>query len=538
MKKILAICLVASSSFGSLALIPEPVQVSQRTGVLALREEASISYADGLSQVPAQFLATQLRVATDFEWPVEEGTNGTIIFQIEENDALGEEGYLLKVDNSISISAPQSAGLFYGAQTLRQLLPPEIYSTHKVSKEWTIPKVEIRDFPRFGWRGLMLDASRHFMPKEDVMRFVDIMSTLKLNTFHWHLTDDQEWRIEIKKYPKLTEVGAFREKALLEKSRGKKRKPRTYDNRPHDGFYTQADIREVVAYAAARHIRVVPEIDMPGHMQAAIAAYPGLGCTNAPGVEPGKDWGCVLNVEDSTVAFCKDVLSEVLELFPSEFIHVGGDEVNTEEWEANPRMHELLKQRNLQDMGQMQGWFMHQIDDFLVSRHRRMVVWDWEGIVNGDFPRSTVVMWWHGRPADGFREIPGEMVREGHDLVNAANPYFYFDYYQSRNRAGEPEAIGNFLPLEKVYRADPWIPELKGEGKGHILGVQGQIWTEFIHNLEEVEYMEFPRALALSEVGWSPANREKEYSGFVRRVETQQRRFDAAGVNYRDVDKK
>jgi hexosaminidase len=445
-----------------------------------------------------------------------------------EDLALGKEGYELRITNYAHISAPTGAGLFYGVQTFRQLLPPEIYSQDVVSRVWKTPAVEIRDTPRFGWRGLMLDVGRYFMPKEDVLKFIDTMSTLKFNTFHWHLTDDQGWRIEIRKYPKLTEFGAWREESVAGHLRDK---PLKYDGKRHGGFYTQDDIREVVAYAAERHITIVPEIDMPGHMQAAIAAYPELGCTTNR-LPVKVEWGVnknILNPEESTVQFCKDVLTEVMELFPSEFIHIGGDEAPKDQWETSDRIQQLREERGLKDMHEMQSWFIKQIDDFLVANGRRLIGWD--EIAEGGLAENAAVMWWRGK-----KGLPTALraAADGHDIVVASTSHLYFDYYQSKDKASEPLAIGGFLPLEKVYGFDPIIKGLDASAAKHVLGAQGQIWTEYIPDMKHAEYMAFPRACALAELVWLPPE-QKDYAGFLERMKEQEQRFDVAGVNYREI---
>lgn len=512
------------------SLIPKPVELNVAEGSFELKTNSVIVYADAAARQPAERLAAQLRPATGFKLPVKAGAEGSIVFQTLEDPDLGTEEYALRSAQCVSISAATSAGLFYGAQTLRQLLPPEIYAAGKVSKPWKLPSVEIRDIPRFGWRGLMLDVGRYFMPKEDVLRFIDTMASLKFNRFHWHLTEDQGWRIEIKKYPKLTEVGAWRKETMAGHLYDK---PRTYDGIPHGGFYTQDDIREIVAYAAERHITIVPEIDMPGHMQAAIAAYPELGCTTrAPGVM--TEWGIcknILNPEDSTVRFCKDVLTEVMALFPSEFIHIGGDEAEKEQWEASERIQQLREERGLENMEAMQSWFIRQIDDFLGANGRRLVGWD--EIAEGGLAKNAVVMWWRGASAQNVGlKIARKAAQDGHDIIIASDTQLYFDYYQSKDRSKEPLAHSGFLPLEAVYALEPAIAGLDDTAAAHILGVQGQLWTEYIPNMKQVEYMAFPRACALAEVAWLPSG-NKDYADFLARIKVQELRFDAAGVNFR-----
>ena len=532
MKHLVLLAMLTSSVVAAPSIIPQPVEMKATGGSFELKPSAVIAYADEAARQPAELLAAQLRPATGFELPVVAGTKGDIVFQTSEDSGLGSEGYAIRSTQYVRISAPTAAGLFYGAQTLRQLLPPEIYSPKKVSRDWNMPAVEIRDFPRFGWRGLMLDVSRHFMPKEDVMRFIDTMASLKLNTFHWHLTDDQGWRIEIKKYPKLTEVGAWRDETLVGHGHAKDKK---YDGKRHGGFYTQDDIREVVAYAAERHVNIVPEIDMPGHMQAAIAAYPELGCTTNKAIVK-REWGIsttILSPEESTIQFCKDVLTEVMELFPSQYIHIGGDEAKKDQWEASERIQQLREERGLKDMHEMQSWFIHQLDEFLSANGRRLVGWD--EIAEGGLAPNAVVMWWRGKYGDDRGNIPKKAARDGHDVINASNSHLYFDYYQSQDRSSEPLAIGGFLPLGKVYGYDPIIPGLDAEAASHILGAQGQVWTEYIPDMKAVEYMAFPRALAVAELTWTP-KAKKDYADFLRRVKVQEKRFDAAGVNYRPTE--
>jgi hexosaminidase len=530
---ILSSLCAAASVLAAQAVIPQPLEMRETGGTFELKTDAVIAYADAAARYPAELLAAQLRPATGFRLPVKKSTKGGIVFKTIPGTDLGEEGYELRVADTVSIAAPTEAGLFYGAQTLRQLLPSEIFSGEKVSRAWQAPAVEIRDVPRFDWRGLMLDVGRYFMPKEDVLRFIDTMAALKFNTFHWHLTEDAGWRIEIKKYPRLTEVGAWRDETVVGHVRTYRDQgiPYEYDGVRHGGFYSQDEIREIVAYAAARNVTIVPEIDMPGHMQAAIAAYPELGCTTNK-VEVKKEWGIspiILNPEESTVQFCKDVLTEVMDLFPSEFIHIGGDEALKDQWEASPRIQQLREERGLKDMHEMQSWFIRQIDDFLVKNGRRLIGWD--EIAEGGLAENAAVMWWRGK-----KGLPTAIkaASDGHDIVVAATTHLYFDFYQSRNKEQEPLAIRGFLPLEKVYGFDPIIKGLDEQAAKHVLGVQGQLWTEYMPNMKKVEYMAFPRACALAELAWL-SSEQKEYASFLERMSTQQKRFDAAGVNYRSI---
>ncbi|MCE5187487.1 MAG: family 20 glycosylhydrolase, partial [Planctomycetaceae bacterium] len=373
--------------------------------------------------------------------------------------------------------------------------------------------------------GLHLDCCRHFMPKEFILKYIDLLAMHKMNRFHWHLTDDQGWRIEIKKYPKLIEVGAWRTESMV----GKNKSPRTFDGKPHGGFYTQDDIREVVAYAGERFVTVVPEIEMPGHVQAAIAAYPELGTTGKP-VPVLTYWGgCeeILNVNESTVLFMQDVLTEVLGLFDSPFIHVGGDEVNKQPWKDSPSVQARMKELNIASEEELQSWFIGRMDQFLTARGRRLVGWD--EILEGGLAPGAVVMSWRGE------EGGIAAAQAGHDVVMAPSKYTYFDYYQADPNT-EPLAIGGFVPMEKVYSYNPVPAMLEPAQQKHILGVQAQLWTEFILDSRHVEYMAYPRACALAEVAWSPVE-AKDYASFLSRLQTHVKRLAAMDVNFRPLDK-
>jgi len=534
-----ALLLAAGSAAAEPSIIPQPVEMKETGGTFILTSNAKIFYSDEVARHPAEMLAQYLRPATGFALPVKkknrsDSVKGAIVLQISKDTTLDKEGYELVVTDQVSIKAQEAAGLFYGGQTLRQLLPPDIFSATRVSRDWTIPGVEIRDFPRFEWRGLMLDVARHFMPPKTVKKFIDTMALHKLNTFHWHLTDDQGWRIEIKKYPKLTEIGAWRDETVIGHVRDYRRKkiPFKFDGKRHGGFYTQDQIREIVRYAADRYITVVPEIDMPGHMQAAVASYPELGCT---GTNPGvaKYWGVsryILSPENSTVQFCKDVLAEIMELFPGEFIHIGGDEAKKDQWEKSERIQRLRKERGLKDMHEMQSWFIRQIDDFLVTHGRRLIGWDEIG--EGGLAKNAAVMWWRGKAGRGGTAIAIAAAKKGHDIVVASNSHLYFDYYQSKDTQNEPLAIGGFLPLEKVYSFEPIHPDLEADAASHVLGVQGQLWTEYIPDEKHLEYMAYPRACALAELAWLPKE-QKDYENFIQRLGTHLQRLEKLGVNFR-----
>jgi hexosaminidase len=430
---------------------------------------------------------------------------------------LGDEGYRLNVmPKQVELVARTRRGIFYAMQTLGQLAEPG-----------PIPCCTIEDKPRFAWRGLMLDCGRHFMPVEFIYKWIDLLAMHKMNVFHWHLTEDQGWRIEIKKYPKLTDVGAWRKDTLVGHALPF-RDHYEYDGKSHGGFYSQDQIRTVVKYASERNVTIVPEIEMPGHSQAAIAAYPELGNTGKQ-LDVWNHWGVtpnILNVEESTIRFYQDVLTEVMELFPSTFIHIGGDEAPKEQWKQSPRAQARIKESGLHDEEQLQSWFIRRMDSFLAQHGRRLVGWD-EVLEGGLAPGATVMSW---RGEEGGIAA----ARAGHDVVMAPQKRVYFDHYQSEDKTNEPLAIGGFNPIEHVYAYEP-VPEAMSETDAkHVLGAQGQLWTEYMPDPSHVEYMAFPRACALAEVLWS-AKQSRSFDSFRARLEIHLERLQAAGVNYRPL---
>jgi hexosaminidase len=511
-------------------VIPAPLQFRADAGEFVLTPDVVIRAAPEFTAV-AQALADYIRVPTSFALRVEPGTRaspGAIILRRSASLARthGTEGYRMRVAaDGIVVDAAGAAGAFYAVQTMRQLMPAQIFSDSAVAGvRWSVAAATIEDSPRFRWRGAHLDVSRHFMPVEFVKRYIDLLALHKMNSFHWHLTDDQGWRIEIRKYPRLTEVGAWRSETLVGSMR-RNLANAPYDGIRHGGFYTQEQIRDVVEYARQRFVNVVPEIELPGHAQAVIAAYPQLGSTSEP-VEVRKVWGVsdhVLNPSDSTVAFMKDVLDEVLQLFPGQFIHIGGDEVAKTQWRTHPAARERMQKEGLQTEEELQSWFIHQFDEFLASRGRRMVGWD--EILEGGLAPNAVVMSWRGM------EGGIEAARAGHDVIMAPTSRTYFDYYQSRE-PGEPLAIGGFLPLDSVYAFEPVPRDLEPRFARHVLGAQAQLWTEYMPDGAHVEYMAFPRMSALAEVVWSAASK-RNFGDFRRRLALHLQRLDAMRVNYR-----
>ncbi len=524
---LLLILLFALVSFGSAAaggvsIIPRPAKMEVRSDVsFVLRPSTRIMVEAKAAEVIAvtEELAAKLRKTTGYPIEILMGAGKTrkdaVVLRINEKLArLGKEGYQLSVGkNDVVIEALRPAGLFYGVQTLYQLLPAEVESAEvKKGIAWTIPGLKVEDRPRFGWRGVHLDVGRYFFPKEAVKKYLDYMAMYKMNTFHWHLTEDQGWRIEIKKYPGLTEVGAWRKETWD-------------DGRPHGGFYTQEDIREVVEYAKARFITVVPEVEMPGHSVAALAAYPELSCSGGP-FKVGTDWGVMHDVycagNEKTFEFLQDVLSEVIGLFPSEFIHIGGDEVPKTRWKNCVRCQERLKSEGLADEAELQSYFIKRIEGFLNTKGKRLIGWD--EILEGGLAPNAAVMSWRG-VAGGI-----EAAKAGHDVVMTPISHCYFDYYQGT--VNEPRAIGGFLPIEKVYSYEPVPADLTPEQARHVLGAQANIWTEYMPEFAQVEYMLLPRMLALSEVVWT-AKELRSFDDFSRRVVPHYDRLAAAGANFR-----
>lgn len=517
-----------------IAIVPQPVKVTPRPGRFTLTARTVI-WTDRAGESIARQLARYLEPATGFTLRVQVGgtlPSRAIALHRERAIArLGAEGYTLEVrPTSVAVRAPELAGEFYALQTIRQLLPPEIFREAPMAGvAWTIPAVTIEDQPRFAWRGAHLDTGRHFMPKEFVKKYIDLLALHKLNTFHWHLTEDQGWRLEIKQYPKLTEIGAWRKETIVGHQRGGDRSQWQFDRTPHGGFYTQDDARELVAYAKARYITVVPEIEMPGHAVAAIAAYPELGVTGEP-MEVATNWGVfsdILNPNPSSVQFMQNVLTEVLQIFPSRYIHIGGDEADKAKWKASPAIQARIKELGVPDEHGLQSWFIRQMDTFLVSHKRRLVGWD--EILEGGLAENAVVMSWRGTQG-GI-----DAARAGHDVVMTPTSHTYLDYYQSRDQAREPLAIGGFLPLETVYAFEPIPAELEPQYAKHVLGAQAQVWTEYMPDTKRVEYMAFPRLTALAEVVWTPPGR-KDYADYLARLTPHLLRLQALDVNFRPLD--
>lgn len=427
------------------------------------------------------------------------------------------EQYSLTInEQEVLISASGYQGIFYGTQTFYQLL-----NGRKENK--SLPQLEIKDKPEFGYRGMMLDVSRHFFTTEEVKSMLDLMALYKFNTFHWHLTDDQGWRIEIKQYPLLTDIGSYRNETVLEKNFN----PFIGDGIPHSGFYTQDDIKKIVKYAQDRYITIIPEIDLPGHMQSALAAYPELACAEGP-FSVSTSWGVYSNLlcpSDETFTFLEDVFSEVFTLFPGEYIHIGGDEVLTKRWKESDVAQSFIQTNNLQNEDELQGYFYHRMETFLAANNRKAIGWD--EIQEKSLKTPTTIMAWRGE------DKAIKAVKSGHSVIMATPNYTYFNYYQG-NKKSEPLAQCCYVPLEDVYQFDLMLEGVSASEQNLILGAQGNMWSEYIKTNQHLQYMMLPRMLALSEVLWSKKE-SRNIGSFKARLPTHFNYFDRLGINYRAV---
>ena len=507
--------------------MPQSVQPSQ-SGNFNLDARTLITYPKGDKSLRrnAEYLASFIKESTGLELLVVANENiqknCIRLNQSLKND--NKEAYNLRVNGDIIlINGASDAGVFYGIQTLRKALP-----TGKTAKIM-VPGVEIKDAPRFGYRGAMLDVARHFVTKDSVLRFIDMLALHNINRFHWHLTDDQGWRVEIKKYPKLTKIGSMRPETVIGHNSGK------FDGKPHGGFYTQKELKQIVKYAAERYITIIPEIDLPGHMQAALAAYPELGCTGGP-YKILTQWGVSENVlcvgKDNTLKFVDDVLKEVCDIFPSKYFHVGGDECPKVVWETCPNCQKRIKDNNLQADGKhtaeerLQSYMINHAEKYLNSLGRQLIGWD-ETLEGGLAPNATV-MSWRGE-AGGF-----EAARQKHDVIMTPNTFLYFDYYQTDQTEREPIAIGGYLPIERVYSYEPIPAKMTPEEAKYIIGVQANCWTEYMKTYNQVEYMELPRMAALAEIQWCDP-KHKDFEAFSGRLKRLMNVYDVKDYNYSRV---
>ncbi|MEZ0538584.1 glycoside hydrolase family 20 protein [Fibrella arboris] len=529
--------LVQVNSFGQASeneynLVPFPARFTGLSGrfTLASTTRILVTGKDAAQTAAAQLLASQLQATSGLAIVVTPSTpvlakGKHIIFDKHTAGRCGPEGYTLRVTpEGVRLGAETPKGYFYGVQTLLQLLPADVYgATKNAAANWSMPACDLLDRPRYAHRGLMLDVCRHFMPAPFIKKFIDLLAIHKMNTFHWHLTDDQGWRIEIKKYPKLTQVGSTRKQTLV--GHYAENYPQQFDGKPHGGFYTQEQIKDIVRYAAARHVTIVPEIELPGHGLAALAAYPELGCEPAKGYEVGSRWGVIRDVycpTEKTFTFFQDVLTEVMALFPGKYIHIGGDECPKDAWKKSAFCQDLIKKLALKNEDELQSYIIRRVEKFVVSKGRAIIGWD-EILEGGLAPNATVMSW---------RGIQGgiEAAKLKHTVIMTPGAFCYLDKYQA-DPTTEPLSIGGYLPLEKVYTYEPTPAELTAAEQKFIQGLQGNIWTEYIHTPEEVEYMAFPRAIALAEIGWMPAG-PRNFEDFAARLKNHLKRLDRLHVNY------
>ena len=514
----------------SVNIIPAPLSLKTQSGSFTINANTKLIVTDNDTKEMqvAIFFIDRINTVSGFEIkPVSQPEDGKLTnfirFKLISDEALGEEGYRLNVEKkSITVEAANPKGLFYAVQTLFQLLPPQVMSATKVdSIALKMQALKIFDKPRFSYRGMHLDVCRHFMPVDFVKQYIDLLAMFKLNTFHWHLTEDQGWRIEIKKYPKLAQISSMRDETVV----GHAGDSKTCDGIPHGGFYTQEQIKEVVDYASKRFITIIPEIEMPGHSQAVLAAYPQLSCTGGP-FKVATTFGVFNDIycagNDSTFVFIQDVLDEVMALFPSKYIHIGGDEAPKVRWHECPKCQALMKTQNLKDENELQSYFIKRIEKYVVSKGRKIIGWD-EILEGGLAPEATVMSW---------RGVEGgiDAAKQHHDVIMASNDYTYFCYYQS-DPDTEPLAIGGDLPLKKVYEFEPLPTGLSAEETKHIIGAQGHVWTEYMKTPEDVEYMLLPRLFALSEVVWTSQERKNWYD-FRNRLDNNLQRLSTLGLKY------
>lgn len=509
---------------GDYGIIPLPQEVSiTNGGSFVLTPSTSIIYPEGndLLKQAGEFLASYIKEATGYAPKVATAKSSKPIHLSIDKSISNPEGYRLTVTpEGIELAGATEAGVFYGVKTLRKSIPAVAEGMNI-----ELPAVTINDYPRFAYRGMHLDVSRHFFPADSVKKYIDILALHNMNTFHWHLTDDQGWRIEIKKYPELTKIGSQRKQTVIGHNSGE------YDGKPYGGFYTQDEIRDVIAYAKERFITIIPEIDLPGHQQAALATYPELGCTGGP-YDVWQQWGVSEDVicagNEKSMQFLEDVLSEVIDLFPSEYIHIGGDECPKIRWKTCPKCQARIKAEGIKGDKKhsaeeyLQSSVISQMEKFVESKGRHIIGWD-EILEGGLAPNATVMSW---RGVDGGIEA----AKQHHNVIMTPNTYLYFDYYQSTDTENEPMAIGGYLPLERVYSLEPTagIPD---EYKKYVIGVQANLWTEYIPTFSQVEYMVMPRMAALAEVQWTDPSK-KEYQSFLPRLVRMTKLYDRLGYNY------
>ncbi|MGM0376121.1 MAG: glycoside hydrolase family 20 protein [Bacteroidota bacterium] len=513
-------------------IIPEPVEISLKEGHFTIDEETSVHFNAEVERLAslADYFRNYIKEISGHDLALNKSSSKEIRFELIDHGQLGKEGYQLDVtQEGIAIQANDPQGIFYGMQSLFQTLTPI-----RTNEALNVPAMEVLDYPRFEWRGMMLDVSRHFFSPEAVKQFIDLMATYKMNKFHWHLVDDPGWRIEIKKYPKLTEVGAWRVD-YTDMPWSERPPAQGGDTATYGGYYTQEQIKEIVAYAQERNITIVPEIELPGHSVAALAAYPQYSCTGEPQfVITGGDYPEDVQTaycpgKEKTFTFLQNILIEVMDLFPSEYIHVGGDEVDKSQWEKCDLCQERIEEEGLDDEDGLQSYMIRRMEKFLSNHGRKLIGWD--EILEGGLAPGATVMSWRGE-SGGIKA-----ARMDHDVVMTPGSPCYFDHYQA-GPEGEPLAFGGMNTLKDVYDYDPIPSQLEEEKAKHVLGAQGNVWTEYIPTLSHLEYMILPRMTALSEVVWSPAGK-KDWEAYNRRLRSWHfRMYDHKGFNYSEGNSK
>lgn len=508
-------------------IIPAPTRLVAHEGEFVITPTTRLVLADREAEKVADFLTDPVKRVCGIQLKrSKKSVDNTIVFATSQDTTLGKEGYRLNVTkNRITLEAQTTNGFFYGIQSLLQLLPPQIYSLHREYevKKWNVPAVEIYDVPRFEYRGLHLDVGRHLFSIEFIKKYIDLLSMQKMNKFHWHLTEDQGWRIEIKKYPELTQIGSMRKETIA--NRYNAAGGGIFDGKPYGGYYTQDQIKEIVAYAAARQVEVIPEIDLPGHMLAVLATYPDLGCTGGP-YEVGTRWGIYDDVlcagNDKIYTFIEDVLKEVFELFPSQLVHIGGDECPKVRWKNCPKCQAKIKAENLKNEYELQSYVIHRVEKFLNQNGKKLIGWD-EILEGGIAPNATLMSW---------RGVEAGIIaaKSGHDVIMTPNTHVYLDHYQTTDHY-DVLSNGRVASLEWTYGYEPIAAELTEKEAKNIKGVQANAWTEYIRTTDMVEHMVFPRATAAAEIGWTPATR-KDWKDFLNRMQVQFERWRYWGVNY------
>ncbi|RNI33023.1 beta-N-acetylglucosaminidase [Rufibacter immobilis] len=511
------------------AIIPQPQSLTPEKGEFLLNEKTTLLLpVDSAGfKLAASFLADLVKNAAGYELKYGKAgakpSKNTVAFLVDPN-LENEEAYTLQVHSKgVQIKSKTAKGAFFAVQTLRQLMPAEVEGK-STQKTFPIPAVTITDAPRFSYRGVMLDVGRYYFPVDFLRKYIDLLAFYKINTFHLHLTEDAGWRMEIKKYPKLQEIAAWRDSTVVGHA---KDKPRKYDGKRHGGYYTQQELKELVKYAQNRFITIIPEIDMPGHSLAALAAYPELGCLKDTTYQVLTAWAIQKDIfcpHETTFTFLEDVLTEVMEVFPSKYIHIGGDEAPKDRWKQSAAAQEVIKREGLKDEHELQSYFIRRVEKFVNSKGRAIIGWD--EILEGGLAPNATVMSWRGEKG-GIAA-----AKQKHDVIMTPNTYLYLDYYQTPEaRKTEPVAIGGYLPLEKVYSYNPVPASLTAAEAKHILGTQANVWTEYISTGDHAEHMTFPRASAFAEVAWTRPER-KNYADFKLRLLQHSKHLDKLKVKY------